>query len=101
MLSGLLVFVFDILFTFLGSVVVCYFSRTREFRADAGGARYAGRDRMIGALEALRRVTGLVDDSQPAMATLKIAAKEGRSLAHLFMTHPPLEQRIERLRMGR
>ncbi|HMM36226.1 MAG TPA: protease HtpX, partial [Thermoanaerobaculia bacterium] len=50
--------VFDIAFSILGSFVVAWFSRLREFRADAGGARIAGRDRMIGALEALQRTYG-------------------------------------------
>ena len=92
----LLVHLFEFVFSLLGFIVVCWFSRQREFRADAGGARYAGRGRMIGALEALRRV-----HEGPAQAaaqadsfqTLKISGKPGR----LFSTHPPIEERIARL----
>jgi heat shock protein HtpX len=92
----LLVHLFEIAFSLLGWIVVCWFSRLREFRADAGGARYASRERMIGALEALRRVhetpeiaAGQADSFQ----TLKISGKPG----HLFSTHPPIEERIARL----
>ena len=98
--SFIMVWIFDILFTMLGSFVVCYFSRHREFRADAGGAKLAGRDRMIAALQGLGRGIGELDDSHRSMATLKISGRQGNSLAALLMTHPPLEERIERLRKG-
>ena len=55
-LQFLLVMVFQIVFSILGSIVVCWFSRQREFRADAGGARLAGRENMINALRAWRRL---------------------------------------------
>jgi len=93
----LLVHLFEFVFSLFGWIVVCWFSRQREFRADAGGARYAGREEMIGALEALRRV-----HEGPALAaaaqgdsfqTLKISGKPGK----LFSTHPPIEERIARL----
>jgi heat shock protein HtpX len=92
--------VFDIAFSILGSVVVAWFSRLREFRADAGGAQLAGRDRMVGALEALQRTYGVVDpaDSQAAVQTLKISGHP-RGLMKFFSTHPPLETRIARLKM--
>ncbi len=92
--------VFDIAFSILGSIVVAWFSRLREFRADAGGAQLAGRDRMIGALEALQRTYGIVDpaDSQAAVQTLKISGHP-RGLMKFFSTHPPLETRIARLKM--
>jgi len=96
LVQTLLVMVFDILFTILGSAVVAYFSRMREYRADKGGATLAGRGKMIGALEALRRSTGLVDGSHQALATLKISGKP-KGLMALFMSHPPLEERIARL----
>ncbi|HYN42080.1 MAG TPA: protease HtpX [Thermoanaerobaculia bacterium] len=91
--------VFDIAFSILGSVVVAWFSRLREFRADAGGAQLAGRDRMVGALEALQRTYGIVDpaDSQAAVQTLKISGHP-RGLMKFFSTHPPLETRIARLK---
>ncbi len=93
--------VFDIAFSVLGSVVVAWFSRFREFRADEGGARIAGRERMIGALEALRRTYGIVDpaSSQAAVQTLKISGHP-RGLMRFFSTHPPLETRIARLKMS-
>ncbi|MBK6408053.1 MAG: protease HtpX [Holophagales bacterium] len=92
--------VFDIAFSILGSVVVAWFSRLREFRADSGGAQLAGRDRMIAALEGLQRTVGVVDpaDRQVAVQTLKISGHP-RGLMRFFSTHPPLETRIARLRM--
>jgi heat shock protein HtpX len=80
----------------LASLVVYWFSRRREFRADAGGARLAGRERMIAALERLRASYGearLPDQ----MAAFGISGGARRGLLRLFMTHPPLEERIERL----
>lgn len=96
MLNFALVMVFDIVFTLLGSMVVAYFSRQREFRADSGGANLAGRDKMVSALQALRRSSELIDNGHPAMASLKIAGSP-RGIMALLMSHPPLEQRIERL----
>lgn len=93
----LLVFVFDIAFGLLGSMVVAWFSRYREYRADQGGATLAGRMKMIGALQALRRTVELVDPTpQPAFQSLKISGSPKGFMA-LLMTHPPLEKRIERL----
>ncbi len=94
-----LVMLFDIAFTLLGSLVVFYFSRRREFRADFGGANYAGRAKMIGAL---RRLQGTIDTIEPdpgaggSLATLKISDRP-TSVLSLFRTHPSLEERIERL----
>ena len=79
----------------LGSIVVCWFSRRREFRADAGGARLAGRGKMIAALQALGSTRELVGPSDQAVASLKIAGRGG--MTRLFMTHPPLEERIAAL----
>jgi len=77
----------------LGAIVVCWFSRQREFRADAGGAELAGRGSMVGALKSLLANQDRVDNSQQALTTFKIA---GGPMA-LFATHPPLEVRIARL----
>jgi heat shock protein HtpX len=100
-LVGLLVtIVLDIVFGFLGLIIVSWFSRAREFRADAGGASLAGRNNMIGALRRLTQTHELVDPSHQALATMKIAGS-GRRLMMLFQTHPPLAARIaalERLR---
>ncbi len=91
--------VFQILFTLLGSIVVAWFSRKREFRADAGGMLLAGKVQMIGALRGLQRIY----DPQHAgggvnagMQSMQISGKAGGFMA-LFSTHPPLEERIAHL----
>jgi heat shock protein HtpX len=76
-------------------MIVMWFSRYREFRADAGGASLAGRERMIGALKRLAASHELVDTRQQALATMKING--GRGWAALFSTHPPLADRIAAL----
>ena len=81
------------------SIVVMWFSRQREFRADAGGAKLAGREKMIAALERLQRSKGepnLPDE----MRALGINGGRTGRMARLFMSHPPLEERIEALRGG-
>jgi len=80
----------------LATLIVFWFSRQREFRADAGGAGLAGRERMIGALERLRRARP--EPLPEAMAAFGVAGGARSGLARLFATHPPLEERIERLR---
>ena len=74
---------------------MCWFSRRREFHADAGGARLSGRDKMIAALERLK-------GAQPEPLPDSLAAfgiRDGaRSMMYVFSTHPPLEERIRRLR---
>ena len=86
---------FDIVFGILGMTIVAWFSRAREFRADAGGAALAGRSNMIAALQRLAANKELVDTSRPALATMKIAGAKGWMA--LFSTHPPLEVRIQAL----
>lgn len=103
-LQFLLVMLFQIVLSILGSMVVCWFSRFREFRADAGGARLAGRENMVSALRALKRLHDpevLAAEAQhhQAFQSLKISGPRG-GLAMLFATHPPLEERIERLERG-
>lgn len=93
------VIVFDILFSILGSIVVMYFSRIREFRADKGGARLAGTGGMVHALESLKRTTMLVDTEQTSLATLKIAGAP-KGWMKLFASHPDLDERIARLKAG-
>jgi heat shock protein HtpX len=86
----------QLVFGILASIIVFAFSRRREFRADAGAARLAGRDKMVAALEKLRRVA-----DQPhlpdQMAAFGISGGARRGLLRLFMTHPPLEERIAAL----
>lgn len=84
----------QIVFGMLGAIVVNYFSRAREFRADAGGAHLAGRDRMVRALQSLGAVAVPVEDHK-GFATLKINDRKG--WAQMFSTHPTLEERIARL----
>jgi heat shock protein HtpX len=92
--------VLEVVFMLLGSIVIAWFSRYREFRADAGGAKLAGRTSMIRALEALRRTYDLVDTTaQPAVQSLKISSRPSGLMA-LFSSHPPLEERIARLQTG-
>jgi len=83
--------------SFLGFIVVAAFSRWREFRADAGGAKLAGKQKMISALLALQEITERKRNAiapQGALSALKISGNPGS----LFATHPPLKVRIERLR---
>ncbi|MBP1621860.1 MAG: htpX [Acidobacteria bacterium] len=92
--------VLEIALSLLGAMVVAAFSRWREFRADRGGAQFAGRGNMIAALEALQRTTQMVDTRHEALATFKISGRKRGALAMLFATHPPLEARIQRLQMA-
>jgi heat shock protein HtpX len=94
-LEFLIVMVLQIVLGMLGSLVVAWFSRQREFRADAGGAHLAGRPRMIAALQRLKANQELVNTSHQALATMKIngAHKWGA----LRSTHPRLEARIAAL----
>jgi len=80
----------------LASLIVFWFSRQREFRADAGGAQLAGRQKMIAALERLKRATPEPLPEQMAAFGISGAGRSG--FARLFATHPSLEERVERLR---
>lgn len=86
----------ELILGILASMIVMWFSRQREFRADAGGARLAGRHKMVAALRRLQQNAG-----QPhlpdQMAAFGISGKLGHGFKRLFMTHPPLEERIARL----
>lgn len=81
----------------LASTIVMWFSRQREFRADAGGAKLAGREQMIAAL---RRLQSVYEETQmPAKLTaFAISGSRKGGLAHLFASHPSLEDRIEALK---
>jgi heat shock protein HtpX len=91
----LVVMVLQIVLGILGSLVTAWFSRHREFRADAGGAHLAGRERMVGALRRLAANHELVDTQHQALATMKINGVRG--WMSLLSTHPPLEERIAAL----
>jgi heat shock protein HtpX len=86
--------VLDIVLGIFGMMIVAWFSRAREFRADAGAATLAGREKMIAALRRLQTTTRLIETAEPELATLKINNKRAMLL---FATHPPLEARIAAL----
>lgn len=89
--------VMQIVLSILASMLVMWFSRYREFRADAGGANLAGRQKMIAALQALQRA------HEPAELPGQLAAFgiHGGGISRLFMSHPPLEERIAALKNQR
>lgn len=92
------VYLFEVVFMILGSIVVAGYSRYREYRADAGGARLAGKDAMIASLKSLRVLQEIKDPrEQPALANFKISHQGRKGLLGLFASHPPLADRIERL----
>jgi heat shock protein HtpX len=87
----------EILFGILASIIVFWFSRRREFRADAGGARLAGAPNMIAALERLKAAANTPPLPGPLQA-FGIRGGRAAGLRALFSSHPPLEERIARLR---
>ena len=90
------IFVFQIVFSILGSLVVYAYSRHREFHADQGGADLAGKDKMRHALAMLKQYTDRIKggEQQTAIETMKINGKRKTSI---FSTHPDLDERISRL----
>jgi heat shock protein HtpX len=91
------VFVLQIVFGVLANLIVMWFSRQREFRADQGGAKLAGTGNMIGALEDLKRGSAPLPAQQFAAFGITDKPVVG-GIARLFMSHPPLEERIAALR---
>ena len=92
-----IVFVLDMVFGLFASMIAMWFSRYREFRADAGGASLAGRHKMIGALERLSQTYG--ESTLPKqVAAFGISGAVGHGLRKLLMSHPPLAERIQALR---
>lgn len=93
-----IVMLLEMVFMLLGTLVVASFSRYREFRADAGGARLASPDKMISALQGLKKVYEIRDKNsdQPAFQSLKISSPGG--VMRWFASHPPLDERIGRLK---
>ena len=99
----------QIVFSILGSIILCYFSRKREYRADKDGARFSGSENMILALKALQRMTQLQGKAQPAFAmgggsggrsdreSYNYLQISGKAKLNWFSTHPPLQHRIARL----
>ena len=101
----MVVMALEIVFSIFGMIAVNYFSRWREYRADAGGAKYAGREKMVHALRSLQQVYGRAHDpdqkKSEALATFKISGRSRGNLLTLFATHPSLDDRIRRLETGR
>ena len=91
------VFLLEMVFGLFASMIAMWFSRRREFRADAGGASLAGRGKMISALEALSRNHG-VNTLPKTVQAFGISGGLGHGFKRLFMSHPPLEERIAALR---
>ncbi|MDB6164370.1 MAG: protease HtpX [Xanthomonadaceae bacterium] len=91
------VFVLDMVFGLFASMIAMWFSRHREFRADAGGAALAGRNKMIAALERLAQNHGQTTLPKQ-VAAFGISGGNGRGLRRLLMSHPPLDERIAALR---
>ena len=89
------VMVLDILFGVLAMMIVAWFSRQREFRADAGGARLAGRGKMVGALQRLAGAYG-----QSTLPKQMAAFGINGGIKSLFATHPPIAERIARLQQA-
>jgi heat shock protein HtpX len=92
-----IVFVLDMVFGLLASIIAMWFSRWREFRADAGGADLAGREKMISALQKLAVSYG--QSTLPSQVrAFGISGAVGAGVKRLFMSHPPLAERIQALR---
>lgn len=89
--------VLELVFGILASIITMWFSRHREFHADAGSAKLVGREKMIAALQRLK--TSYEPQEASSMMAFCINGK-AKSMSELFMTHPPLDRRIEALRSG-
>ena len=90
-------FVFEMIFGILASIIVMWFSRQREYRADAAGANLAGRGAMIRALQRLKAESEAPNDLPQTMTAFGIRSHD---MVALFASHPPLDQRIAALQSG-
>jgi heat shock protein HtpX len=91
----------QLLLGILASIIVFWFSRRREFRADAGGAHLAGAPNMIAALERLKAASGAPETMPDALRAFGIRGGRRSGFLQLFASHPPLEDRIEALRRNK
>ena len=94
--------VLQIVFGIIGSMILAWFSRKREFRADQGGAKFAGREKMVAALRRLKTQYeghGYFEKGNENLNAFKISSKE-QGFRALFSTHPSLDTRIKRLETG-
>ena len=94
----LVTMVAEVILGILASLIVMWFSRQREFRADAAGARLAGTEAMISALNRLKQESEIPDAMPESMQAFGISQGKRSGLAELFSSHPPLDLRIEALR---
>jgi heat shock protein HtpX len=96
---SLFTFLFEIIFMLLGSMIIAFFSRTREFKADKGSAELLGKEPMILALKRLEKLQTSYDPElkTQSVEALMITSSKKKSFLHLFSTHPPLSERIARL----
>jgi heat shock protein HtpX len=90
----------EIVLGILASAIVMWFSRQREFRADAAGAELAGRQKMIGALERLQRYQEAPSTLPDSLVAFGISSGARAGLRAMFSSHPPLSERIEALKNG-
>ncbi len=93
-------FVAEIVLAILASMIVMWFSRWREYRADAAGARLADRQSMISALQRLQAEYGVPNEMPDEMVAFGIKGGLKQRFGGLFMSHPPLEERIAALQAG-
>ena len=94
--------ILQIILGIFASLVIMAFSRHREFKADAGSAKLVGKEKMIAALRALERMKEIAPKNNSKMAAMQINTQTSYGVKKLFMSHPPLEERIvylENLRM--
>lgn len=89
--------VMEILLMILASIIVMWFSRQREFKADAGAALLTSKEDMIGALQSLKREMGIPDQMPESLSAFGINAGQRSGFKAMFMTHPPLDERIAAL----
>lgn len=105
LLRFVLIQVFDVVLTLFGAMVVAWFSRHREFRADEGGAKFSTKDKMVSALEFLRQNyeqnQALNQEGPKAALNMKISGARLKGLTYLFSSHPSLSSRIQRLEQAR
>lgn len=88
--------IMELLFGFLASIITMWYSRHREFKADAGSAHLVGKEKMIAALERLK----VSQESHLEGSMMAFGINGKKTLSELFMTHPPLDKRIDALRRG-
>lgn len=102
MVRTLVTFALEMVLGILGMMVIAAFSRWREFRADGGAASLSGKQKMIAALQGLQRayeLPAIKEDTPASMAAFRISNRP-KGMLSLFSTHPPLEERIERLKQN-